>query len=50
VTKTPFGVVSSSVSVGCEGPCRGLSWRGMTCIGSSLDVPTGEGEDVIPSL
>jgi len=45
----PFGVESSGVSVGCKGPCRGLSWRVTTYTGSSLGVPTGEAEDVIPS-
>jgi len=44
----PFGVVSPGVSIGCGGPCRGLNWRGMACTGSSL-VPTGDGEEVIPS-
>jgi len=43
------GVASAGVFVGRRGPCRGLCWRGTICTGSSLGVPTGEGEDVIPS-
>jgi len=44
LTRAPVGVASFGYSVGSGGPCRGI-----ICIGSSLDVPTGEGEDVIPS-
>ena len=47
--KALVGMASSSVSIGQAGPCKGLSWRGIICIGSSLGVPLGEGEDVMPS-
>jgi len=47
--RAPIGVASSGVSVGRVGPCNGLSWRGIICIGYSLGVPLGVGEDVMPS-
>ncbi|KEH29548.1 hypothetical protein MTR_4g045617 [Medicago truncatula] len=41
LTSAPVGVASFGVSGSHRGPCRGLSWRGIICTGSSRGVPIG---------